>query len=276
MNGSDAEPHMDAATAYEEFLVPALFRQWAARVVDAAQLQPAQRVLDVACGTGILAREAMSRVAPDGSVSGVDPDPGMLSVAERHAPDINWHRGVAECLPFADQSFDAVVSQFGFMFFADRPKAVSEILRVLMPGGRLAVAVWDSLDNIPGYAAEVELVRRIAGDAAANALRAPFVLGDTRELAELFRTAGVADATVTTFPGEALFPSARFMVELDVRGWLPLVGVPLEEDQISRIVEEAEQALSPFVTTGNGIRCVMSAHIVTGTKPLPSMPTARS
>ena len=267
MDGPDRHSRIAAATAYEELFVPALFRQWAGRVADAARLRPAQRVLDVACGTGVLAREAVSRVAPGGSVSGLDPDPGMLAVAERLAPEIEWHRGTAESLPFDDRSFDAVVSQFGLMFFVDRQKALQEALRVLSPGGRLAVAVWASLDDIPAYAAEVELVQRIAGDAAADALRAPFVLGDTAELAALFTSAGVGDVAVTTHRGEALFPSVRSMVEADIRGWLPLVGITLEEEQIVRILEDAEQALQPVVTAADGVRFVTSAHVVTGAKP---------
>jgi ubiquinone/menaquinone biosynthesis C-methylase UbiE len=111
---------IDAANAYEALFVPALFRQWAPRVADAAAIRDGQRVLDVACGTGILAREAESRVGAEGHVVGLDPNPGMLAVAARLAPDVEWREGVAESLPFAGGSFDAVVSQFGLMFFRDR------------------------------------------------------------------------------------------------------------------------------------------------------------
>jgi ubiquinone/menaquinone biosynthesis C-methylase UbiE len=87
-------------------------------------------VLDVACGTGILASEASARVGPNGYVAGVDPNPGMLAVAARIAPSIEWRKGTAELLPYPDQSFDAVVSQFGLMFFIDRHQALREMLRV--------------------------------------------------------------------------------------------------------------------------------------------------
>src|SRR6185312_3862183 len=85
MSSPDLDAQIAAATAYEEFFVPALFREWAARVAGAARIQPGQRVLDVACGTGVLAREAASRVAPNGSVAGLDASPGMLAVAARLA-----------------------------------------------------------------------------------------------------------------------------------------------------------------------------------------------
>jgi ubiquinone/menaquinone biosynthesis C-methylase UbiE len=94
-----------------------------------------------------------------GSVSVLDANPGMLAVAARLAPGVEWRQGTAESLPYSDQSFNAVVRQFGLMFFTDRRQALREMLRVLAPGGHLAVAVWDSLANTPAYAAEVTHVR---------------------------------------------------------------------------------------------------------------------
>ena len=248
MSSPDLDAQIAAATVYEEFCVPALFREWAARVAGAARIQPGQRVLDVACGTGVLAREAASRVAPNGSVAGLDASPGMLAVAARLAPGIDWRQGTAESLPYPDRSFDAVVSQFGLMFFSDRRRALREMIRVLAAGGHLAVAVWDSLQNIPAYAAEVFLVQRLAGERAADALRAPFACGDQEELATLAAGAGAAAVAVGTHRGVARFPSVRWMVEADLTGWLPLMGVVLDEDLIHRILAEAEHVLSPYVT----------------------------
>jgi SAM-dependent methyltransferase len=179
---------------------------------------------------------------------------------------VEWRQGVAESLPFPDQSFDAVVSQFGLMFFSDRRGALLESLRVLTPGGHLAVAVWDSLENIPAYAAEVTLLERLAGRQAADALRAPFVLGDRQDLVMLFAEAGVASVEVTTDQGRAQFPSARVMVEADLRGWLPVMGVILPEEQIAHILEQAELVLRPYVTTGGTVAFDTSVHIVTGKK----------
>ena len=264
---SDAalQAQIAAATAYEDLFVVALFGQWAPRVVEAAHLQPGQRVLDVACGTGILAREAVARVGSTGSIVGLDPNPGMLAVAERLAPAVEWQQGTAESLPFPDQSFDAVISQFGLMFFTDRYQALREMLRVLTPGGRIAVAVWDSLDNIPAYASEVALLEGVAGQRAADALRAPFVLGDRKELAALFAGAGFTSVAIATQRGTAQFPSIRSMVEADMRGWLPVMGVVLAEEQIQHILQEAEHVLGSYVTAQGKVVFDAPAHIVTGT-----------
>jgi ubiquinone/menaquinone biosynthesis C-methylase UbiE len=261
------QAQIDAATAYEEFFVPVLFQEWALRVVAAAQLQPGQRVLDVACGTGVLAREAAACVGAAGAVVGIDPNPGMLTVAKRLAPGVEWREGTAEALPYPDRSFNAVVSQFGLMFFTDRRQALREMLRVLAPGGHLAVAVWDSLDHTPAYAAWVALLERVAGQRAADALRAPFVLGDQKELATLFASAGVVAVAITTYHGTAKFPSLRSMVEGDLRAWLPVMGVVLSEEQINRMLEEAEHALCAYVTAERRFEFDLPTHIVTATRP---------
>jgi ubiquinone/menaquinone biosynthesis C-methylase UbiE len=266
VNITATEKEIAAARAYEDLHVPALFQQWAPRVVAAAGIRPEHRVLDIACGTGVLAREVSSHLASDGFVAGIDAARGMLAVANELAPSIEWKEGIAESLPYTDDSFDVVVSQFGLMFFRDRQAALREILRVLVPGCRMAVAVWGSLENSKAYSIEVALLERLAGREAADALRAPFVLGDRAKLAKLFRDAGVASVEVTTHHGMARFPSIRTMVEADLRGWLPVMGVDLAEDQIESILEEAERALARFVTAERTVEFDAPGHIVTGQK----------
>jgi ubiquinone/menaquinone biosynthesis C-methylase UbiE len=265
MSDSILQAQIDAANAYEALFVPALFGQWTPKVADAARMQPGQRVLDVACGTGILAREIASRIALTERIAGIDPSPGMVAVAARIAPEIEWREGVAESLPFPDRSFDVVVSQFGLMFFADRHQALREMGRVLVHGGRLAVAVFDALDSMPAFASEVALLERTAGQQAADALRAPFVLGDRRELAALFADAGFT-AEIETQHGTARFPSIRTMVEADLRGWLPVMGIILTEEQIDHILDEADQALHSYATADGRAEFDLSAHLVTAQK----------
>lgn len=266
MSDSDLQRQIAAAKAYEEFFVPALFGQWTSRAVAAAQIQTGHHVLDVACGTGVLAREIASRVGPSGFVAGLDSSPGMLAVAADLAPRIDWRRGTAEALPYPDERFDAVVSQFGLMFFADRRQSFHEMHRVLKRDGHPTVAVWASLESAPAYATEVALVERLAGKRAADALRAPFVLGDPRELARFVASTSMPEATITSQRGMARFPSIRFMVEADLRGWLPLMGVVLTEHQILRILREAEHALGAYVTANGTVTFELAAHLISAAR----------
>lgn len=170
------------AEIYDALFVPALFQQWGPVVSGEARIEPGDSVIDVACGTGVLALAALDRVGPQGKVVGLDPNADMLGVARRKNSRIDWRDGRAEELPFPDGSFDAAVSQFGLMFFADRAAGLCEMMRLLKPGGRLAVAVCDSLAHSPGYAAVAALLERLFGDQIADAFRAPFVLGDMERL----------------------------------------------------------------------------------------------
>ena len=264
---ADLQVQIAAATEYEDFFVPALFRDWPWRMIEAARIEPGHRVLDVACGTGIVARTAIERVGSDGRIAGVDINAGMLSVAARLAPAIEWRRGPAEALPYPDDSFDAVVCQFGLMFFADRRQALVEMLRVLAPGGHLAVSVWERLERTPVYASEVSVLDRIAGSRAADALRAPFVLGDLDALGKLVADAGLPHAAITTYTGLARFPSVRSLLEADLRGWLPLMGVALPEDTIQTILIEAERALAEYAAPDGTLTFESPAHVVTARKP---------
>lgn len=260
------EAQVAAARAYEALLVPALFGEWASRVVDSADLVTGQSVLDVACGTGVLAREAHRRSTPTGYVAGLDPNPGMLAVAKELSPSVDWRQGTAESMPFPDASFDAVMCQFGLMFMDPR-RAVREMLRVLKPGGRLVAAVWDRAESIPAYAAEISLLERIAGARAADALRVPFVLGHRELLARLFEDAGAGSVTISTQRGAARFPGIRVMVEADLRGWLPVMEVNLSEEEIGSILDEAESVLAEYVANDGHVTFDTSAHLVTARTP---------
>lgn len=263
MNDVTYEILHDAATVYEHLLVPGIFDAWTHRVVDAAGIVPGQGVLDVACGTGVLARRAHGIVGTRGRVTGVDPNEGMLAVARATAPDIEWRAGRAEVLPFNDGDFDVVVSQFGLMFFEDRTKAIREMHRVLIAGGRLSVAVFDSLDNNAPYAAMVDVLERTVGEAAAAALASPFVLGDTAALRDLFARAGATPTGIATESCVEQFESIREMVIADVEGWFPLAGIHLDPPAFEALMSGAHEALSPYVTDNGRVEFEASAHIVT-------------
>lgn len=232
-----------AAEVYEEFFVPALFGQWPDCVLDAAGVARGDRVLDVGCGTGVLARATVDRVGRGGRVVGIDPNEGMLAVARRTEPRVEWDSGVAEHLPYRGGDFDRVVSQFAMMFFTDTSAALEEIARVLAPGGSVAIATWASLDTTPGYAAMVDLLGELFGEDAADALRAPFILGDPEIMREL-TIGALPDAVVTTHEGTARFASIEAWVHTDVRGWT-LAGM-IDDDQYQTLLQEARRRFDRF------------------------------
>ncbi len=262
--GLQGQVNRDAAAIYDGFFVPALFQEWAPRLCDAARLAPGQRVLDLACGSGVLARAAAERVGEAGSVTGLDRNPGMLAMARRRAPGLDWQEGRAEALPFADAAFDAVVSQFGLMFFDDPAAALSEAWRVLRPGGRLAVAVWADLGETPGYSAMTALLARLFGPAIASELRAPYALGDPAALRRLFAAAGIA-ARVSLREGEARFPSLRDWVTTDIKGWT--LADRLDETQFQALLAAAPAALAAFVRADGSVAFRHPALLATAEKP---------
>ena len=221
MNSDVPQELIDAGHGYESLFVPALFETWTKHLIAGAAIQEGAHVLDVACGTGVLARNALSRVGPSGRVVGIDPAPGMLAAAAEIEPRVDWVLGAAEAVDAADGSFDSVVSQFGMMFFADRQRAADEMFRVLKPGGSLAVAIWNSVDENPAYGDIIQVLQEQVGMAAADALRLPYSLGDAAESTSVLQRSGFADVKVDTTVEAARFPSSRHMVEAELRAGKP-------------------------------------------------------
>jgi SAM-dependent methyltransferase len=255
----------NAAEIYQSELVPAVFGPWGPRVVELAALRPGLRVLDVACGTGLVARLAAEAVGVDGRVAALDLNPAMLAVASElpavvGAP-IEWVEGDAQALPFAEASFDVVCCQLGLQFFPDRERALREMKRVLVARGRAIVMVWREIDRAPGFAAlAAALGRTISADAEAL-MRAPFALGDADELVRLLEASGLCDCTIRAETGNVRFASA----EKFVRGYIggsPLAALvaaapaPAQEE----LVREVMRALDPLIEQGS-LRFPIEAHL---------------
>jgi len=201
-----------APEIYAEHLVPAVFAPWAPVLLDAAAVGIGHTVLDVACGTGVVAAAAAERVGPSGAVTGVDINPGMIAVAAR-TQGVRWAQADAARLPFPDGGFDRVLCQAGLQFVPDRLGALREMRRVLRPGGRVALLVWRALHHSPGFAALADALQAVVGPEAAAVMRAPFVFGDDpRPLVTLLDSAGFGDVDVQARAGTVRFASVEAFV----------------------------------------------------------------
>jgi SAM-dependent methyltransferase len=254
----------DAAVAYENDFVPAIFAQWPPVLAELAGIKPGDRVLDVACGTGVLARDAAARVGPTGRVTGLDLNEGMLSVARRLQPEIDWRQGDAGKLPFQDGSFDAVLSQFALMFFPDRVAALREMWRVLTTGGRLAVAVCAPIAHAEGYSVLAGILRREAGSDAAAMVEGYFTLGDEAELERLSMTAGIVGARALTREGWARFASIDELIRIEIKG-SPLAAL-VDDASYQKVLRAARKELRHFCDAQGRVSVRLDATILTAGK----------
>jgi SAM-dependent methyltransferase len=166
-----------APDLYERYLVPVLFGPWADDLVALADLRGRERVLDLACGTGVVARRARAALAEGGVVVGADINKDMLRVARAHSADlaIEWREADARALQFDDHDFDVVFCQQGLQFVPDRVAALSEIGRVLGTGGRAVLAVWTSIEDSRGFDALANAIgSHLGAEAAAGLRQGPF------------------------------------------------------------------------------------------------------
>ena len=251
---------IEAAEFYESAFVPAFFAQWAPIACEAVGLASDQTVLDVACGTGILARTAAEQVGPHSRVVGLDLNEAMLTVARRVRPDIEWHRGDAAALPFADKSFDAVLCQMALMFFPDRAAALREMHRVVADGGRLAVVVPARLEVQPAFAPFAAMAARHAGRQALSLLNAYFVCGDLGELTGLVESTGLRTTTARALLGRYRAPSVDAFVTTEVES-TPLGGL-IGAEVYERIRADARDVLRPFTAADGAVDAPFECNIV--------------
>lgn len=257
-----------APEVYERELIPAVFGPWASILVDLAPPKLGERVIDIACGTGVIARTAASRVGSTGTVVGVDLNPGMLTVARslpigNDAAPMQWHEASAASLPLPDGSFDVAYCQLGLQFFSDRPLALREMRRVLGSSGRLALMVWCGIHESPGFESFAGILERNVGSAAATIMRAPFGLADADELSQLVAEADFRDITVERRVGTVEFPSVERFVLGYVAG-SPLAGHVSQASDMARerLMNDAKLALEKYVDS-RGLSFPIAAHLLT-------------
>lgn len=255
---------LNTAEVYERKFVPALFGEWAPPLVEAAGVAPGNSVLDVACGTGVVARAAADRVGRQGRVVGLDINESMLAVARRLRPDIEWEHGDAADLPFPDASFEVVLCQASLMFFPDRASALREMARVVTPGGTVAVQVWASLESQSGYGPFIDIAARHAGQEAIDLLSSYWVLGDLDLVAALLDAASLEVTAIQTRVGKARFDSIDELVKTEVES-TPLID-RISDQVYDSILEDARVALESFTTEDGSAEVPIVGHLITACK----------
>jgi ubiquinone/menaquinone biosynthesis C-methylase UbiE len=263
-----------APQLYERYIVPAVTAVWAADLVARAMPRPGERVLDVACGTGIVARLAAEYLSGLGRLVGLDINSGMLAVARSilppPGPRIEWVEGSALEMPYPDRAFDVVLCQLGLQFFPDRPAALREMWRVLEPDGRLALNVYTSIERNPAANVIAGALDRHLGPAASAPRRAEHVLADPALLRGLAEEARFRDVTIHTTRKMVRFPSAREYVRITfaaspLAGIVGQIGETKREALTEAIAEELTAALQPQVGEA-GLTFPQEAHVLLARK----------
>jgi ubiquinone/menaquinone biosynthesis C-methylase UbiE len=274
------QPKLTPAEMYEQYWGPAIFQPWADILLEYAVPAAGEHVLDLACGTGIVARKIAPQVGSQGRVAAADINPVMLEAGKAQpAPggaQIEWHLGNAVQLDFPDQSFDLVVCQQGMQFVQDRSAATREIWRVLKPGGRFVMAAWTSIDEHPLYKAQAETEARhlepLGVDKAE--VTAPWAMADSREVKRILEEAGFTRIEVFHHSRESVFSSIEGFVENSEYAYAAVIPQFVENPAAFReYVEAVKQDLQPVLSqhmVGNAVVIPMHAHISVAWAPRPA------
>ncbi|TPI78011.1 methyltransferase domain-containing protein [Mesorhizobium sp. B2-8-9] len=252
---------------YERWLVRPLFRPWADMTLEEVRLFQGDRVLDIACGTGIVARVARERLGEAACVVGIDVNPDMLAVARAVAPDIDWREGNASALPLHDgEQFDIVVCQQGLQFFPDKAAAASQMRQALAKGGRLAVTTWRSDDEVPFFRA----LRRVAERHLGPIKDMRHSLGDAAPLEALLRGTGFHDVRSRAMSRTIGFEDGRPLLRLNTMALVGMssAGKAMGDQERKRIVEDIVSESAPVLqsyTEGSGIAFELSTNLATAT-----------
>jgi ubiquinone/menaquinone biosynthesis C-methylase UbiE len=231
---------------YERVLVGPLFRPFAEQLMTRVGPNRGDSVIDVACGTGIVARVARERLGPEAWIVGVDVAPAMLAVARTVDPTVDWRQGNAVSLPVsAGEQFTVLTCHQGLQFMPDKPAAIREMRRVLAPGGRVAIATWRSLEDIPGMRDLNAVAERHVGPIVDS--RHSF--GDATALKGLLVDAGFSHVNVQTLEHDVHFADGALFARLNA---MAVIGMS-EQGKAMSEAERGELAGRIAADSGHAI-----------------------
>ena len=264
----------NAPESYERHLVPAMFTPWAHDLIARAGLKPGERVLDMACGTGIVARLAAGQIGDLGHVVGADLNPAMIEIARAHASAsgarVEWQEANAMALPWDEGSFDVVLCQQGLQFIPDKEAALREMYRVLEPGGRLALSVWRSLQHAPWERIIAEALERHVSPEAGAGMRTSPSFGDAEALRALITKAGFREVcihiVILTMRHPMRHPSPAEFISGQLAA-LPFAGAiaALEASAQAALLNDILAATQPY-TDDQGLAVPKEAHVAVALK----------
>jgi ubiquinone/menaquinone biosynthesis C-methylase UbiE len=257
-----------APATYQEFLVPAMFAPFAKRLVEHGCVRPGSRVLDVACGTGVVSRAAAILAGTGGSVAGVDLGEPTVAIARSHpaeenAAPIDYAQADAAALPFDADDFDVALCQQGLQFFPDRAAALAEMRRVLKPGGRVAVATWKDIE--PPFTAIADALERHVSTEAAQMMYSPNALGDGATLAGLMSDAGFREVAVIDETIECTWAShPEFARRYIAASPIASVFAAAPGHSQQAVSDEVAERLAPHATAEGSLRMPMTSNVAVG------------
>ena len=253
---------------YDKYLGPVMFDPYAADLVARLDVPENATVLEIACGTGIVTRRLRDKLASSTKIVATDLNEAMMDHAKqkfRSDENVEWKTADATELPFADASFDAVVCQFGLMFFPDKPRAAGEVHRVLKPGGRFLFNVWDAIEQNELPNLTHKIVTRYFKDNPPDFYDIPFSYYDRDTLKSLLASAGFNEISVSVVPLPEVAASAEGMAHGFIHG-NPLINAINERNAALAPEIEAEVAKSIASQFGDAPRAQMQAVLCSGRK----------
>jgi len=254
----------NAPQIYEQHKVPAIFRPLAERTLQRVGVHEGARVIDIACGTGIVARLAAEKVGKSGKVVGIDLNPGMIEVARQNSPltgaNLEWHQGDATALPFPEASFDFVFCQQGLQFFPDKLAALEEMRRIMAPGSSTILTIWSSINPLAAAIAD-GLTRYVSAEAATTSL-APFSFRDADLIKKLFEEAGYREIDMEILEVPRRIGPAEESIPREMEGSTYWNGVvKLDRTKREEMFQHIGEALRDFGVDG-GLTIPHQTHLI--------------